>query len=311
MAVDLDAIRKRVKELQNGRKNSNVQLWKPKEPGEYVVRGLPWPSNVVQDCQPFIEKWFYYIGDNFGVLTPSQFGKPDPIKEFIDSLYASGKPEDREIAKKLKPKMQVYLPIVVKKGKDADTNKVIVWSINKFLYQKMLAWFLDEDVGDYLDPEGGFDIKVTFTDNGKKFNGRTVLNSDVELARKPTKLAPTGEEMKKLLEAIPNIEDMNELKSYQELEKMLQKWLDGASSGSDSEGTERGASSGDALEELANEIKTEARVESPKTEDAKSEVKAAKKKLKKDDSDDDSDEPKVQKQTLDQAFEELMSSEDD
>lgn len=302
MAVDLDAIRKKVQELQSGRRNSSVQLWKPKEAGEYTIRALPWPAKFTQPGQPFVEKWFYYIGDSFGLLTPHQFGKPDPIKEFIDSLYSSGKPEDRVIAKKLRPKMQAYVPIVVKKGKDADPGKILIWSINKFLYQKMLGWFLDEEIGDYLDPTNGFDIKVTLTDNGKKFNGRTVLNSDVELARKPSKLAATPEEVKKMLDAIPNLDDMYQLKSPEELESVLQKWLDGgdASKSDSGDSEERGTSTTDALDELANDIKEETKSEAPKQE------KSPKKKKKDDDLDSD-DDPPVQKQTLDEAFEELMS----
>lgn len=310
MGVDLAAIRKRMQELQNGRRNSNVQLWKPKEAGEYIVRALPWPAAMVQPGQPFIERWFYYIGDGFGTLTLHQFGKPDPIKEFIDSLYASGKPEDKEIAKKLRPKMQAYLPIVVKKGKDADPEKVLVYSINKFLYQKMLGWFLDDDVGDYTDPAEGFDIKVTLTDAGKKFRGKTVLNSDVELARKQTKLAATPEEIKKLFESIPDVNDMHTAKDYAELEKELQTWLDGGARGgaaddSDATDTKSGGSSSstDALDELANDIKGSTKAdEKPPVEEKKASTKAPKEKKKKD----DEEESTAPKQSLDEAFDELM-----
>lgn len=314
MGVDLEAIRRRVQELQKGRNNSNVQLWKPKEVGEYIIRGLPWPAKYLQPGQPLVEKWFYYVGDSFGLLAPNQFGKPDPIREFIDALYKSGTPDDRNIAKQLKPKMQAYLPIVVKKGKDADPNKVIVWSINKFLYQKLLGWFLDEDIGDYLDPETGIDIKVTFTDSGKMFKGKPSLNSDIELVRKSSKLANDSETITKLLDAIPNIDDMYQLKSYDELKMIVEKWLEGGdtSSSSDDDGSQRNASSGDALDELANDIKgskeekpTEKAVTTKPEKAEKPEKKKAAKKT-----DDDESEPEVKKQSLDEAFEELMAEED-
>lgn len=314
MGVDLEAIRKRVQELQHGRRNSNVQLWKPKDAGEYVVRGLPWPAKMTKAGEPFVERWFYYIGDSFGVLTPSQFGKPDPIKEFIDSLYKSGTPGDKDIAKKLRPKMQAYLPIVVKKGpKVEDTGKVLIWSINKFLYSKMLNWFLDEDVGDYLDPETGIDIKVTFTSSGRMFRGKPVLDSDVALARKASKLAETSEQTKALLDGIPNIEDMNEQKTYEELEKMLQKWLDGGGTEGDkaaetNEGGDRGAATGgDALDELVNDVKgtsTPAPAEKPVEEKPKA-AKQPKSKKK-----DEEEEPVVEKQSLEDAFAELMTDDD-
>lgn len=311
MGVDLEAIRRRVQELQKGRNNSSVQLWKPKEAGEYIIRGLPWPTKYLQPGQPLVEKWFYYIGDSFGLLAPNQFGKPDPIREFIDSLYKSGTPDDRNMAKQLKPKMQAYLPIVVKKGKDAAPEKVVVWSINKFLYQKLLGWFLDEDIGDYLDPETGIDIKVTFTDSGKMFKGKATLNSDIELVRKASKLANDTDTTNKLIEAIPNIDDMYQLKSYDELKAILEKWLTGGET-SDNDGAQRNGSSGDALDELANDIKgtstkEEKPVEKPAAKVEKAEKPEKKKAAKKDD---DESEPEVKKQSLDEAFEELMADED-
>src|SRR5262245_55840434 len=113
MAVDLEAIRKKVQELNSGRKTSNVQLWKP-EVGTYKIRGMPWPTQYTQESQPFVELWFYYIGDNPGILAPYQFGKEDPIHEFRNQLFKSGKPEDKQIAKKLRASMRAYMPIVVK-----------------------------------------------------------------------------------------------------------------------------------------------------------------------------------------------------
>lgn len=307
MAVNLEAIRRRVQELQNGRRNSSVQQWKPKEPGEYYVRGLPWPEKFLNPGQPLVERWFYYIGDSYGLLAPNQFKKPDPINEFISELYKSGKPDDRLMAKKLRAKMMAYMPIVVKKGKDADPERVVVWSLNKILYQKMLGWFLDEDIGDYLDPESGYDIKVVITDSGKKFNNRTVLNYDVELTRKSSKLANSPDETKKLLDAIPNIDDMHELKSYEELEKILQKWLEGGDSSSDqSDGSERGNAGADALDELANDLKSgdEKKIVEDKSSVQEEKKKAPSKKKK------DADEPQVQNQSLDDAFNELMAGED-
>jgi hypothetical protein len=43
MAIDLEAIRKRVAQLSGGYKNSAIQLWKPGV-GEYKVRGLAWKN---------------------------------------------------------------------------------------------------------------------------------------------------------------------------------------------------------------------------------------------------------------------------
>jgi hypothetical protein len=311
MGVDLAAIRRRMTELQSGRKNSNVQLWKPKL-GNYVIRAVPWPENLLKDGLPFVERWFYYIGEGRGHLTLHQFGKADPIHEFIGSLWKSGTEDDKNIAKKLRAKMQAYLPIIVKEGEGADPTKVILWSINKFVYQKMLGWFTDEEIGDYIDVKTGYDIKVAIVDSGKKFNNKPVLNTDLELARKQSKLADTPEQVQKLRDAVPNIDDVYTPETAAELEAALNRWLSGGTAGDD--GSSRGGNNNDkstdgvdALDQLVNEVAgkpADAPVET------KSEDKSSKKKTKKP-ADEDLEDAPAAKQSLDAAFDELMADDDE
>jgi len=288
MGLDLEAIRRRVQELSGVRKNSSVQLWKPGV-GEHKVRGLPWKSTP--DGMPFQEKFFYYIGNNPGILTPNQFGKPDPIHDLIRKLYSSGKPEDRLLAKKLQPKMRAYMPVVVRGQEDKG---VLVWSFGKIVYQRLLGFFTDEDVGDILDPEAGFDLKVSISQQP----GKQYQDTVVDPSRKSSQLSGDAEQMKKWLDATPNLEDMYRLKSVSEIETILNNWLSGGSDTPDSsDGTSKGASApSDELEKLVSEVKTT---------DVKAE-KPAKTKSKKAASDDD-DEAPVEKKSLDEAFNELMN----
>jgi len=122
MAIDLEAIKRRVAELSGVKKTSSVQMWKPGL-GEHKVRCLPWKNAA--EGQPFMERWFYYIGDNAGILAPNQFGKPDPINDLIRKLYSSGKPDDRTLAKKLAPKMRCYAPVIVRGEEDKGVQVVI------------------------------------------------------------------------------------------------------------------------------------------------------------------------------------------
>ena len=48
MALDFDAIRKKVSQL-SGNFKGNTEFWRPEE-GEYTIRLLPWKNN---DGQPF------------------------------------------------------------------------------------------------------------------------------------------------------------------------------------------------------------------------------------------------------------------
>ena len=283
MAIDLEAIRRRVAELSGVKKTSAVQMWKPGL-GEYKIRCLPWKNAA--EGQPFAERWFYYIGENSGILAPNQFGKPDPINDLIRKLYSSGKPDDRVLAKKLQPKMRCYAPVIVRGEEDKGVQ---VWSFGKVVYQRMLGFFLDEEVGDILDPNEGFDLKVTISKaQGKQFN-----DTMVDPARRPTKLHEDTAITKKWLDSIPNIDDMYRLKSTQEIETVLNNWLNGTAEDpageNTSPGTTRNPAHSDALDDLVAEVKG-----AP----AAKESSPVKKPKKTDDA--------TKKQSLDDAFADLM-----
>lgn len=277
MAIDLEAIKRRVAELSGVKKTSSVQLWKPSL-GEHKIRCLSWKSSP--DGQPFAERWFYYIGENAGILAPHQFGKPDPINDLIRKLYSSGKPDDKLLAKKLQPKMRCYAPVIVRGEEDKGVQ---VWAFGKLVYQRMLGFFLDEEVGDILSPTEGFDLKVSITKQpGKQFNDTTV-----DPARRPSKLHEDAKQMETWLNSIPNLDDMYRLKSTQEIETILNNWLNGGTTDSSLE-VSRGPATTDALDDLVAEVK------STSTE------KPAAKKSKKDDDG-------GKKQSLDDAFADLMN----
>jgi len=292
MAVNLDAIRRRMAELNGTKKTSAVQLWKPAL-GEYKVRCLPWKN--APEGQPFIERWFYYIGNNAGLLAPKQFGKPDPIDDLIRKLYSSGKPDDRVLAKKLQPKMRAYTPVIVRGQEDKG---VMVWSFGKIVYQRLLGFFVDEDYGDILDPQEGFDLKVTLTQQpGKQFQDTTV-----DCKGRSSKLHDDARQLQQWLDSVPSLDDMYRLKSKEEIETILNNWLNGdVETATPDEGTSRGNSDPDALDDLVKEVKSKSTPEAPKP------VAKVPKKPQVDD--DEVVVKPAKKQSLDEAFEDLMGDE--
>lgn len=253
MAVDLESIRKRVQELSGQRRTSNIQMWKPTA-GEFKVRGVPWKTTSLKNGLPLEERWFYYLGNERGMLTPHQFGKPDPIQDMIRSLYSSGKPEDRVLAKKLQPKMRAYMAVIVRGQEDKGVQ---VWSFGKMVYQRLLGFFTEEDIGDILDPNSGFDLKVVMT----QAPGKQFMDTAVDPARRPSKLHDDEETVKKWLEAVPNIDDMWKQKSTQEVETALNNWLNGGAQGDEpvnggSDGTTRGEQPVDQLTKFTEELKS-------------------------------------------------------
>jgi hypothetical protein len=310
MAIDIEAIRRRVQELSGQRNSSSIQLWKP-EAGEFRIRGLPWKNTT--DGMPFIERWFYYIGNNSGILAPSQFGKPDPINDLMRKLYSTGKVEDRLLAKKLQPKMRAYMAIIVRGQEDKGVQ---VWSFGKVVYQRLLSFFTDEEVGDILDPMTGFDLKVVLAPSAKKVDGRSFLDTTIDAARRPSKLSEDAEQAKKWLDSVPNIDDLYRQKTAKEIEQILNAWLAGDAGDAISEnlgpdeglGRDRNSKQvDDALDQLVNEVKAEVKV--PAAE-AKVDKQASKRGKKHADVDLDDAAPAV-KQNLDDAFAELMNDMDD
>lgn len=246
MAVDLEAIRRRMAELNGVKKTSSVQLWKPGV-GEHKVRCLPWAD--APDGQPFKERWFYYIGTTAGILSPKQFGKPDPIDDLLRKLYSTKSEADRAIAKQLLPKMRAYVPVIVRGQEDKGPQ---IWSFGKLIYQRLLGFFLDEDYGNILDPNEGFDLKVTITQApGKQFQ-----DTVVDCKGRPSKLHDDPAVMKRWLDSIPNLDDMYRLKPKEEIEAIVTAWLNGDAPPAVAEvGTTRGPAIKDNLDEIVADVK--------------------------------------------------------
>ena len=232
MAINFDALRKRLDNLSGNNKKSSSS-WKPKEGEEYTVRLLSFPNN---EGQPFKELWFYYnIGNNPGLLAPYQFNQPDPIQELITKLRDEGTKESYELAKKLYPKMRCYAPVLVRGEEDKGVQ---IWAFGKQVYQTLLGIMLDEDYGDITDPEDGRDVKVRcFKPPGKKYSETEVMPRG-----KASSLSTNAGQNKQWLASIPDVSKMFETKSYDELSKIVNDWIDGGMPDGNSEGTTRGPS---------------------------------------------------------------------
>ena len=232
MAIDFDALRKKLGQLSgNGsRRNS---MWRPQEGEESVVRLMSFPAN--DDGLPFAERWFYYnIGNNPGLLAPYQFGDPDPIQELITKLRDEGTKESYELCKKLYPKARYYAPVIVRGDEDKGVR---IWAFGKPVYQSLLNVMLDEVYGDITDPTDGRDVKVICT----KAPGRMWATTEVRPRGKNSPLSQNTKQAATWVESIPDINDMYEAKSYDQLSKIVNDWLNGDEETNSNEGeTTRG-----------------------------------------------------------------------
>jgi hypothetical protein len=230
MAIDLEAIRRKLGELSG---KNGKQGWKPEEGKEYTVRLMAFPRN---DGQPFIDRHYYYgIGNSPGILAPFQFGKPDPIKELRSKLYDEGSTASKEIAKTVAPKMRTFAPVIVRGEEDKGVR---IWSFGKMVYQDILNLMLDEDYGDITDPLEGRDIRVSVS----KLPGKQFADTKISPRAKVEPLSRDRDQAKKWLDTIPEVDTAANLKSYDEIEKLVNDWINGGSTSSDS-GTSRGGDS--------------------------------------------------------------------
>lgn len=231
MAIDLDAIRKKLGQLSGTNSRRNV-MWRPTEGEEATVRLISFQDN---DGQPFKERYFYYnIGNNPGLLAPYQFQKPDPIQELITKLRDDGSKESYELAKKLYPKMRTYAPVIVRGEEDKGVR---LWAFGKTVYQSLLNIMLDEDYGDITDPHEGRDVKVVCN----KPPGRMWAMTEVRPRGKGSALSSDTNQAAEWVKNIPDLDELFTLKSYDELEKIVNDWLNGDDNEDDT-GTEMGGS---------------------------------------------------------------------
>ena len=148
--------------------------------------------------------------------------------ELITKLREDGSPESRELAKKLYPKPKHYAAVIVRGEEDKGVQ---LWGFSKGVYQSILTIMMDPDYGDITDLEKGHDIKVTLTQQpGKQF-----WDTSIMARPKPTALSSNPDDVKKWTSNIPDVDSLNPLKSYEELEKVLNDWLAAPAEGGDSE----------------------------------------------------------------------------
>jgi hypothetical protein len=104
---------------------------------------------------------------------------------------------------------------------------------------------LDADYGDITDLNEGFDIKVSCT----KQPGRMWAETSVRPRPKSTALSTDKKQIKEWTSNIPDLDEMYTCKSYDELEKIINTWLedpnadDGSTRGFSSNNTESTSSS--------------------------------------------------------------------
>lgn len=219
MAIDLDSIRQRLQSMQQstntGGNNSADSFWKPTV-GKTQIRIVPY---AFDKNNPFVELYFHYEIGKRTIISPTSFGRPDPIVEFAEKLKRSGDKEDWKLGKKIEPKFRCYVPVIVR-GKESEGVKF--WAFGKSIYTELLSIIADPDYGDITDLMNGRDITVEYVAAEKEgaFPTTTVR---VKPSQTPATTDKDIAEM--IVNKQKNITDLFTELSYDEMREALGKWL--------------------------------------------------------------------------------------
>ena len=216
MAIDLDAIRKKLNKLQTSTQRTS-NLWRP-EPGKNQIRLVPYQYNK---DNPFTEMYFHYNVGKRNHLSPTTYGEADPILEFAERLRNTGSSDDFKLAKQLTPKMRVYAPVIVR-GQESEGVKL--WGFGKQVYQELLQFIADPDYGDITDMTSGRDVVINFTPGdgpGNYAKTGILVKPSVTPATEDSNIAD------KIINGQVDLFDIYKKKSYDELKGILEDWLNG------------------------------------------------------------------------------------
>ena len=214
--MDINAIKSRLNQLQNTSSTANA-FWKP-QPGKSQIRITPYIENK---DNPFVELFFHYsLVPKKTVLSPLSFGRPDPVQQFADKLKASGDKDEWIQGKRIEPKMRTFAPVIVR-GEESEGVKW--WGFGKTVYQELLAIIADPDYGDISDVMTGRDIVVerqTAAEAGNQY-GKTTIRVKPNV----TPLSDDSNTLTKLLEEQPELKELYNEPTFDELKEHLSNFL--------------------------------------------------------------------------------------
>ena len=215
--MNLDAIKAKLAGLNNnGNEREKIDydkiFWKPTN-GKHNVRIVP---SVFTPDFPFKELKFHYNIGKFPMIALSNFGKQDPIEEFVKELRKTSDKDNWSLSGKLSPKTRVFAPVIVRGEEDKGVR---LWSFGTNIYKALLALAEDEDIGDYTDVMNGYDMVVEQTP------GNPYPTTTVRIKPKTSALSTDNAKVELWLKEQPNPVDSFTQFDYEYIKKQLQGYL--------------------------------------------------------------------------------------
>lgn len=216
--MDLNAIKAKLAEISS---NSNDRekvdydkvFWKPTF-GKHQIRIFP---SAYNPSFPFTELKFHYGIGKYPMVALSNFGKQDPIEEFVKELRKTSEKDNWSLAGKISPKTRIFAPVVVRGEEDQGVR---LWGFGKTIFKALLSLAEDEDVGDYTDVINGFDLVV------EQVAGNPYPDTTVRIKPKMSPASTNTDLVETWLKTQPNPLETFTQYDYEFIKRQLMTYLD-------------------------------------------------------------------------------------
>ena len=215
--MDLNAIKAKLDALNNNgqqreKTDYSTIFWKP-ELGKQTVRLVP---SAYDPTMPFKELKFHYGIGKYPMVALSNFGKQDPIEEFVKELRKTSDRDNWSLAGKISPKTRIFAPVVVR-GQEEKGDRL--WGFGITIYKALLALIADEDIGDITDVINGWDLVV------EQQQGNPYPETTVRIKPKQTALSDDNDSVDTWIKTQPDPTDVHTQYDYDYIKKQLQNHL--------------------------------------------------------------------------------------
>ena len=215
--MDLNAIKAKLDALNNNgqqreKTDYSTIFWKP-QLGKQTVRLVP---SFFDPTMPFKELKFHYGIGKYPMVALSNFGKQDPVEEFVKELRKTSDRDNWSLAGKISPKTRIFAPVVVR---GEEEKGVRLWGFGITIYKALLALIADEDIGDITDVINGWDLVV------EQQQGNPYPETSVRIKPKQTALSDDNDKVETWLKTQPDPSDVHTQYDYDFIKKQLQNHL--------------------------------------------------------------------------------------
>ena len=219
--MDLNAIKSKLAALNSSGNQDREKVdfdkiyWRPAN-GKSTIRIVPSAFNA---SDPFTELKLHYNIGKFPMMSLSNYGKQDPIEEFVKELRKTSDKDNWSLSGKLSPKSRFFAPVIVR---GEEEKGVRLWSFGINIYKALLALAEDEDIGDFTDVMSGWDMVVETTPAA---GPGQFPSTTVRIKPKQTVLSDDDSKVNTWLKEQPKAKEVQTQYDYEKKKKKLQEYL--------------------------------------------------------------------------------------